>query len=45
MRSEEVPQNSSMAQPQVQFYLEKVSNLGMEKSLSLVNSDEFGPIE
>ena len=38
---EGVPQNSSMGQPEVQFYLERVSNLVIEMYVS----EDFGPME
>ena len=39
---EEVPQD--MGQPQVQFYLERVSYLGIETFFWSVSSEDLGPI-
>ena len=44
VRMEEVPQNISMGPPEVQFYLERVSQLLIEMYLCLVTSEHIGLI-
>ena len=45
VRMEKVPQNISMGQPEVQFHLERVSNLLIEMNVCLVTSEHIGLIE